>query len=210
MSTLCRALHQLVGCLPVFSIPFVPAHIPKNGIYFLFEDGEKTYDADRIVRVGTHTGTNQLRSRLAQHFVNENKDRSIFRKNIGRALLARANDPFLSEWNLDLTPAAARRLHGSRVDFTKQTSIESAVTAYMRSHFRFATIAIDSKDQRLLWESRIISTLSHCENCRPSPDWLGNFSPHKKIRESGLWQVNELYKTPFSMDEFREFERAVL
>ena len=39
---------------------------------------------DRIVRIGTHTGENQLRSRLMQHFVKENKNRSIFRKNIGR------------------------------------------------------------------------------------------------------------------------------
>jgi len=36
-------------------------------------------------------------SRLLQHFVMENKDRSIFRKNIGRALLARAGDPYAVE-----------------------------------------------------------------------------------------------------------------
>jgi len=31
--------------------------------------------------------------------VNENKDRSIFRKNIGRALLNKDNDPFIEQWN---------------------------------------------------------------------------------------------------------------
>jgi len=30
-----------------------------------------------IVRVGTHKGDRQLRSRMLQHFVNENKDRSF-------------------------------------------------------------------------------------------------------------------------------------
>jgi hypothetical protein len=62
----------------------------------------------RIVRIGTHTGANQLCSRLKQHFLNEMKDRSIFRKNIGRCLLKQANDPFLEFWELDLTSHAAR------------------------------------------------------------------------------------------------------
>jgi len=41
---------------------------------------------------------------LYQHYhVNENKDRSIFRKNIGRALLDKNKDPYLKIWELDLT-----------------------------------------------------------------------------------------------------------
>jgi hypothetical protein len=36
---------------------------------------------------------------LKEHFVNENKDRSIFRKNIGRALLNKDNDYFIEQWN---------------------------------------------------------------------------------------------------------------
>ena len=47
-----------------------------------------------------------------QHFVKESKDRSIFRKNIGRALLHKAADPFLAEWELDRTSRAARERHG--------------------------------------------------------------------------------------------------
>ena len=39
------------------------------------------------MNICTHTGKNQLISRLKQHFTNMNKDRSIFRKNIGRCLL---------------------------------------------------------------------------------------------------------------------------
>jgi hypothetical protein len=74
---------------------------PLNGIYILFEKGETAHDTNRIVRVGTYPGDKQLRSR--QHFLVENKDRSIFRKNIGRALLRRGQDPFLPLWELDRT-----------------------------------------------------------------------------------------------------------
>lgn len=74
--------------------------MPTDGIYVLFESGEESHGGDRIVRIGTHTGVGQLRSRLQQHFVKENKDRSVFRKNIGRCLLNRDSDPFLPEWEI--------------------------------------------------------------------------------------------------------------
>ena len=38
----------------------------------------------------------------------ENKDRSIFRKNIGRAILNKNQDPFLGQWELDLTTRKAK------------------------------------------------------------------------------------------------------
>ena len=53
---------------------------------------------DRIVRIGTHRGDNNLYNRLKEHFINENKDRSIFRKNIGRALLNKNQDSYLEIW----------------------------------------------------------------------------------------------------------------
>lgn len=195
--------------MPVHSFPFDSDALPRNGIYILFEDGEKAHDGERIVRIGTHAGENQLGSRLAQHFTNENKDRSIFRKNIGRALLAHAGDPFLADWNLDLTSSAAKHLHSARIDFAKQRAIEQQVTAYMRTHFRFVAFRADAKELRLRWESQLISTISRCEYCRPSPQWLGLSSPHRKISESGLWQVNQLYREPFSPAELKNFERGV-
>src|SRR3972149_12175783 len=103
MSETCDKIHKLFNGMERFHFPFRENDIPKNGIYVLFERGEGAHDADRIVRIGTHTGSNQLKSRLFQHFVNENKDRSIFRKNIGRALLSKYKDPFLQQWELDLT-----------------------------------------------------------------------------------------------------------
>ena len=53
-----------------FTFPFDKQEIPENGIYILFEKGEFAHSTNRIVRIGTHTGDNQLRSRLFQHFLN--------------------------------------------------------------------------------------------------------------------------------------------
>ena len=209
MNGLCHDLHQLAARLPLHSFPFVESTIPEDGIYILFEGGENAHGQRRIVRVGTHTGDRQLRPRLRQHFVQQNKDRSILRKNIGRSLLHRTNDPFLKDWNLDLTTATARRLHTNRIDSEKQRSIEVMVTTHLQIHCRFVVIPVADKSRRLFWESRMVSTVAACPKCRPSRSWLGLSSPISKIKDSGLWQVNELYKKPFSADEYAAFERMV-
>lgn len=207
MSEECNTIHKWFNEMKIINFPFNENEIPLNGIYILFEKGERAHDTKRIVRVGTHTGNNQLRSRLWQHFINENKDRSIFRKNIGRALLNRDKDPFLEQWELDLTTRKAKDIHKDRVDLEKQKEIEEKVTKYMQENFSFVVFEIPEKEDRLKIESKIISTVSLCKDCRPSKNWLGLFSPKEKIRESGLWLVNELYKEPLNkidLDKLRE------
>ena len=205
----CPELHRLLDHLPHNHFPFDDALIPLNGIYILFEDGEKAHGTNRIVRIGTHTGKDQLRSRLKQHFILENKDRSIFRKNIGRALLNKEKDPFLEKWELDLTTRAAKDNFRFQIDHEKQKQVERQVSDYIQSHFRFVVFPVPRKEDRLILESRIISTVSLCSSCRPSPNWLGLFSPKEKIRESGLWIVNELYKQPLTQLEFENLKRMI-
>lgn len=192
----CAELHALLQNAERHSFPFDAKAIPKNGIYVLFEKEEKGHGADRIVRIGTHTGNNQLRSRLHQHFLKENKDRSIFRKNIGRAILNKANDPFLEPWEWDVTPTANKKKYSSRLNFARQAEVEALVSDHIRKHFSFVVCEVQDKEQRLELESRLISTVSRCTCCGPSDSWLGLHSPKKRIRESGLWLVNELYKDP--------------
>lgn len=203
MTSLCAELHGLAQGVSLQRFPFDRASLPFNGIYLLFESGEKAHGGDRIVRVGTHTGDNQLPSRLVQHFLKENKDRSIFRKNIGRALLNRSKDPYLAEWELDRTSRAARARYGVERDTVKRQAVEREVTEYLQRHFTFVVLRVDEKADRLRLESRIISTLSHCDDCQPSARWLGLNSPKERIRQSGLWLVNELYKEPLTRADFQ-------
>ncbi len=206
MSKICHSIHQLFNGMQRFSFPFNDSEIPKNGIYVLFEKSEVGHDVDRIVRVGTHTGTNQLRSRLKQHFVKENKDRSIFRKNIGRAILADTNDTFIEQWEWNLTTRANKDKYLPLLDQSKQSTIENKVSAYIQEAFSFVVFEVDTKELRLDLESKIISTVSLCDECIPSTSWLGLSSPKNKIRESGLWLVNELYKTPLEDEELKTLE----
>ncbi len=208
VSGTCTRLHALCSSLPSYGFPFDRAALPHNGIYVLYEAGEGGHGGPRIVRIGTHTGQNQFPSRLEQHFLKENKDRSIFRKNIGRALLARDEDPFLSQWELDLTTSAARAAYGQLIDGDKQLKVERRVSAYLRRAFTFVVFRIDGKEERLRLESRMISTVSLCNECGPSASWLGLQSPKEAIRQSGLWLVNELYKEPLAPEDLALLARA--
>lgn len=208
MSKNCHTIHQWFNRMPKHSFPFNDNGIPLNGIYVLFEKGELAHSTNRIVRIGTHTGINQLRSRLKQHFLNENKDRSIFRKNIGRAILNKNNDVFLKQWELDLTTRKAKEKHCDIVDFKKQKEIEKRVTKYIQHNFTFTVFELDVKEKRLKLEARIISTTSLCDECKPSENWLGLFSSKEKIRKSGLWLVNELWKTPLSDNDMKGLKQG--
>lgn len=209
MSERCSELHHMAHRMSAFSFPFDPKAIDANGIYVLFEAGEYAHGGFRIVRVGTHTGEKQLRSRLLQHFVKPNKDRSIFRKNIGRAILNEAKDPFLAQWEFDLTTKASRNKHAGTVEIEKQVAVEKHVTEYIQENFSFVIFPVDEIENRLRLESRMISTLSLCEECGPSESWLGLHSPKAKIRTSGLWVVNQLYKTPLAEAELARLRYLV-
>lgn len=209
MSEKCKQLHQWFNNLERINFPFDERKIPCNGIYILFEKGETAHGMDRIVRIGTHTGKNQLRSRLKQHFIKENKDRSVFRKNIGRALLNRDKDPFLEQWEIDLTSRKAKEKYSALIDLEKQKEVEKRVSQYIQANFSFVVIEVEEKEKRLELESKIISTISRCDECIPSSDWLGLFSPKEKISESGLWLVNELYKEPLSDEDMQLIKNLV-
>ena len=217
MSKICHTIHQWFNGMKKHSFPFSEPKIPKNGIYILFEKGKSAHSTDRIVRIGTHTGKNKLLSRLKEHFVNENKDRSIFRKNIGRALLNKDNDPFIEQWNKkNLAKKIKETLDFNSDEFIKQekiekriNEIEGRVTKYIIDNISFATFQIDDKKKRLEFESKIISTVSLCEECTSSPNWLGLSSPKEKIRKNGLWLVNELCKTPLSESDLKELKNIL-
>ncbi|MCL5099572.1 MAG: hypothetical protein M1158_00390 [Candidatus Marsarchaeota archaeon] len=197
-------MHKLFNSLERFTWQFDASKIPLNGIYVFFEKGERSHGFDRIVRIGTHNGQNQLRSRLAQHLINENKDRSIFRKNVGRAIISKSGDMKLLEmWEKDRTTRKGKS-ESKGFDMDAITKVENEVSEYMRKNLSFVVFEVGAKEDRLALESKLISTVSLCDACKPSPDWLGNFSSKQKIRESGLWLVNELYKKPMSYVDIEE------
>ena len=67
----------------------------------------------------------------------------------------------------------------------------------------------DGDTIKVLVDKDIASTVSLCSECKASSNWLGLSSPILKVRQSGLWQVNELYKTPLNEADLDAIERCL-
>lgn len=201
MSKECALLHQMVRDLPRMKVGYNPAFVPANGIYFLFENGETAHGGDRIVRIGTHTGHGNLPKRIFEHLYTPNKDRSIFRKHIGRCLLRRDDNPFIKFWEIDLTKKADRERFAHQIDASEQNLVEKAVTDYMANAFSFSVISVEEKSDRLNLEGRLISTICQCDECHASPEWLGKWHADTHISFSGLWNIQGQKEKPLTLHE---------
>jgi hypothetical protein len=218
MSESCKWLHEQLEQLPLIRFPFKLERLPKNGIYFFYENGEIWGHGGykpRIVRIGTHKDGN-FRSRIKEHFLlDESKmnfdvtkpaphERSIFRKNIGRALLNKKNDDYLKTWEIDFTSRENRERYGYLRDIQKEKEIELEITKILRENFSFRFIIVDSQVERMGTkglESSLIGTIAHCDLCRPSNNWLGRYSPKSQIRKSGLWLIQHLQANEINEDD---------
>jgi hypothetical protein len=180
----CRVIHELLEPLPLHDFRTPTTRLPRNAIYFFYEEGEFCRHFDvirpRIVRVGTHREQNRFPSRIRQHF-GGNKNGSVFRKHLGGAVLRRRNpDDFrLDKWLKQDTPTFKE--------------VEELVTNKLAADFTFKCIAVEDKKERLDLEERLIATLAKCPGCEPSMEWLGHYAASEEIRQSGLWNVQHVY-----------------
>jgi hypothetical protein len=172
----------------ISKIPF------EDGIYIMFEKGQKQGELDRIVRVGTHTAEGRLKARLKDHFISQNKDGSIFRKNVGKALLSKNKDSYLDIWTLDM----ANKRNTTTIDKVKEAEIETAVSNYLHNNISFVCFPINNKEARLRIEEALISLLNRSDDFYPDNNWLGKFSPVDRICRSGLWLTQGLDAEPYA------------
>lgn len=224
MSEMCKWLHEQLLPLPAYRFPFDLDELPDNGIYFFYEKGEiwgHGGDQPRIVRVGSHTGQGNLRSRISETYLLDERglslgslnakpaDRSIFRKNLGRALLNRDRDEYLHVWEIDFTPRQNRERFRHLRDMEKEKGLEQAISALLRDWFCFRVIAVESPTERAELEKRLVGTLAGCEVCAPSESWLGRSSPERKIRDGKLWQVQNLKAGPLGASDKEAVLQAI-
>lgn len=193
-------LHEFFNSLARYKYPFDIEKIPENGIYVMFENGEKYFDFDRIVFVGTHIAENRLIKRLKEHFCN---NKSVLRRKIGCALLNRTNDEFWKSWNV-LSFKNGERKNCSVLEKQKLDEVNNQVTDFIRDNLSFSVIPNNSvgkvsKTQlqdsgvRKRLKKGIISILYHDDDFKSSDNWLGQFSPDENIKNSGLW-LDEFYE----------------
>jgi len=202
-------LHHLFNKLPRLDWTMINSLPYKNGIYIMFENGEMYYGMDRIVRVGTHRGQNRLLERLRNHFVIEDADGSIFRKNIGRALLNMNSDPYLHVWDIDMHDPVNKNNYGHLLNEELENELERKISQYLRNNISFVCLPVETEAERLRLEEGIIATLNNDKRFKPSSKWLGLYSPITDISKSGLWNRHGLQGEPLSSQELERIKWLV-
>ena len=72
MTEACQYLHETLSRLPQLRRDDLVG-VPPNGVYVLFEKGEYGHGGNRIVRVGTRRGANNLAPRVREHLYSQTK-----------------------------------------------------------------------------------------------------------------------------------------
>jgi hypothetical protein len=139
--------------------------MPCNGIYLLFENGERGHGHNRIVRIGNNKEPHRLPLRLKQHFHFEHKNLSIFRKSIGKAFLKKNKDPFLSKWSIEFPYKKSKEDSFLQEDIIYEKQVEEEVRKIIRDKFKFVVIEVRKKTDRI-----------SLEKCTPS-ELAGHFWP---------------------------------
>ena len=207
----CAKLHRLFNDLPRYQWDTIDKVSFDNGIYIVFEKGEYYYGMDRIVRVGTHTSDRRLQKRLKDHFISKNKDGSIFRKNIGKALLNESNHPYLTVWSMDSSDKQnVIDKVGDSFNLVTQKSIEEEVSSYIQSNISFTCFHVPHKEDRERFENAIIASLNNSLDFHSTNKWKGVYSPEKEIAESGLWLKKGLNEPLLSESEYNKIYELCL
>ena len=211
----CFELHKLFNGMKRYNYKNIDTIPFNNGVYIFFGENEKYNGMDRIIRVGTDTGQNNLKSRMKQHFLKPNKDRSIFRKNIGRALLNKNNETELyNYWNLDLTSKEQKEKYFNPRLNEQCKKIENEITNYLCKNMEFVVFNLETKKDRLRFEEAIISTLYHSEDFIASKGWLGNYVPTNIIGNhvvnSRMWISQGIKAKEITDEELEKLKRICM
>ena len=204
-TNLCKAVHQFFNMMPRMDYQMISKISFNTGIYIMFEKDQKYGELDRIVRVGTHTSDGRLKARLVDHFIRKNKDGSILRKNLGKALLNKNNDPYLDTWSMDTSNPGNREL----INEVKQAEIENSVTDYLCNNISFVCFPVINKEDRLRIEEALTSLLNRSDDFYPDNNWLGKFSPVTRICQSGLWLTQGLDAEPLMAEELQFIKDSI-
>ncbi len=202
-------IHRFFNSKTRFQFPYDKSLIKQltdsNGLYVLFEEGEKFEGMDRIVRIGSHDASFRLVPRLRDHFLSSKQRNSIFRKHIGRCLLSIEKDDYIHAWNKPFKKKVDKDRYKDIVDLAYEKKFEDKISDHIQENLSFSLIPkVYEKTKRDRIEEGLIAILNQSSFKDSSKNWLGNMHPDNRIREAKIWNIEYLNGVPLSKEEFTE------
>lgn len=169
---------------------------PESGVYFFFESGELRKDSSvpRVVRVGVNrvsrgskaTLWNRLRTHRGSVRGTGNHRGSVFRLHVGSAIAMRSPEISIDSWGKG--SSAPTKIRKSEEGLEQEVSCHIGAMSVL-------WVAVEDEagpeSDRAYLEQNLIGLLSS-NGDSPSSQWLGRFSPKKKIQKAGLWNLNHI------------------
>ena len=75
----------------------------------------------------------------------------------------------------------------------------------LQTQFTFRCVPIPDMQVRNRLEHSLIATIAACQECQPSPAWLGSFAYMPKVQTSGLWNAEGVGGPTITEDELGFF-----
>jgi hypothetical protein len=114
-------------------------------------------------------------------------------------LLAKAGDPFLSQWELDLTAKASRILHEGKVNKGRLQEVEADVTRYMLENFSFAVLRFDDEQTGVSSRNAFFRRFMPVLFVGRPKLGLGNVIPIRRSSDSAGFGMCKAWEAKFSL-----------
>ena len=116
---------------------------------------------------------------------------SIFRKNIGRAMLNKEQKiELLKYWNIKMSKPENKKYFNNELQLECR-SLENKITNYLCANMEFVVFNLEKAEDRLRYEEAIIATLHKSKDFKASENWLGNYVPtnikNNHVVDSRMW-----------------------
>ena len=155
----------------------------------------------RIVFVGY---SNCIRKRVRQYFQDSERNATL-KRHIGDAFL---NKDGFDKKTLDFWWDYQNEHNDVNYEIIEKKYIK-IVRDYIKNNLSFVTVQIKNAGMHEKIAKKILATLSHCEYF-VNDDWLGNYSTHREVRESGLWAMRTFRsKDIMEDDDFEYLEKCL-
>lgn len=177
----CTRLHALLSEVPRMDGRCDFNRLRRRLIYCFYEAGEvcPSHGGDRITYVGMSTQG----SRRLKNYYNGTGN---FANHIFRAWLLRRYEDIADPQIRDIIEGFAVRGRGG--EFSTNTTLRKRLRDSFQEAFSFVHFRVPDDIHMSELEERMITTISSCTLCGPSPDWLGLWSAEGTIVHSGMWQ----------------------
>lgn len=193
-------LHKLFNSMPRYNAESLEYVSVSNGIYILFQQGEKYGLIDRIVGVGIDYQGETLKTQLQKELIAGDKNFSPLRFQLGESMLNHCKSLYLAKWE--------NKGYNNKFDKNRSEEkiMEEKISSFIKNEISFIYFAVDNKEKKIQLRNKIINTLYHDKFFIDLNKNPGYYCTSENIRKSEIWNIERVTKEFLCEEDFNFIE----